>query len=113
MRFEGVVPAVTTPFTETGAVDTGALARNAEWLLDGGMGGLVGTGTTVGVCFSAVRIATAQQGCTGDTDEANAEYRRGNLVTVTVSSDVPLIVSAIFGGQPFTVTAESTVLINN
>ena len=72
-----------------------------------------GTGTTVGVCFSAVHIATAQAGCTGDTDEANAQYRRGNLVTVTVSSNVPLIVSAIFGGQPFTVTAESTVLINN
>lgn len=45
MRFEGVVPAVTTPFTETGAVDTEALARTAEWLLDSGMGGLVGTGT--------------------------------------------------------------------
>ena len=45
MRFEGVVPAVMTPFTDGGEVDTDALARNAEWLLESGAGGLVGTGT--------------------------------------------------------------------
>jgi 4-hydroxy-tetrahydrodipicolinate synthase len=45
MRFEGVVPAVLTPFDDDGEVDAGALARNAEWLLDGGVTGLVGTGT--------------------------------------------------------------------
>ncbi|MGH2745439.1 MAG: dihydrodipicolinate synthase family protein [Thermoleophilaceae bacterium] len=45
MHFEGVVPAVLTPFDERGEVDAGALARNVEWLLEGGAAGLVGTGT--------------------------------------------------------------------
>jgi hypothetical protein len=44
MRFEGVVPAVLTPFDEDGEVDTGALARNVEWLLENGATGLVGEG---------------------------------------------------------------------
>jgi 4-hydroxy-tetrahydrodipicolinate synthase len=45
MQFEGVIPAVLTPFDSSGAVDAAALARNAEWLLDEGCTGLVGTGT--------------------------------------------------------------------
>jgi len=45
MHFEGVLPAVLTPFAEGGEVDPGALARNAEWLIDNGAAGLVGTGT--------------------------------------------------------------------
>jgi 4-hydroxy-tetrahydrodipicolinate synthase len=45
MHFEGVIPAVMTPFDASGAIDTAALARNAEWLLDEGCTGLVGTGT--------------------------------------------------------------------
>jgi 4-hydroxy-tetrahydrodipicolinate synthase len=45
MRFEGVVPAVLTPFDEDGEIDAGALSRNVEWLLDSGATGLVGTGT--------------------------------------------------------------------
>jgi 1-pyrroline-4-hydroxy-2-carboxylate deaminase len=45
MRFEGVVPAVLTPFDESGEIDAGALARNVDWLLDSGAAGLVGTGT--------------------------------------------------------------------
>jgi Flp pilus assembly protein TadG len=72
-----------------------------------------GINPRITVCFSAVHIATEQQGCTGDTDEANAAYERGNLVTVVVESDVPIFASAVIGGEPFTVRAESTVLINN
>jgi 1-pyrroline-4-hydroxy-2-carboxylate deaminase len=45
MRFEGVIPAVVTPFDESGSVDAGALAGNAEWLIEEGCTGLVGTGT--------------------------------------------------------------------
>ncbi len=45
MYFEGVIPALLTPFDESGAVDAAALGRNAEWLLDNGAAGLVGTGT--------------------------------------------------------------------
>ncbi|MBD0281272.1 MAG: dihydrodipicolinate synthase family protein [Thermoleophilaceae bacterium] len=45
MRFEGVIPAVMTPFDEGGSVDTTALAASAGWLIDEGVTGLVGTGT--------------------------------------------------------------------
>jgi dihydrodipicolinate synthase/N-acetylneuraminate lyase len=45
MRFPGVIPAVTTPFDPSGAIDVDALARNARSLLDAGMTGLVGNGT--------------------------------------------------------------------
>jgi 4-hydroxy-tetrahydrodipicolinate synthase len=45
MRFEGVIPAVVTPFDEAGNVDTTALAGNAEWLIEEGVTGLVGNGT--------------------------------------------------------------------
>jgi Flp pilus assembly protein TadG len=86
-------------------------ARAQEFVIAGGIN------TRVTVCFSAVHIATGEQGCTGDTDEdlegQPAAYERGNLVTVVVESDVPIFASAVIGGGPFTVRGESTVLINN
>lgn len=45
MRFPGVIPAVTTPFDDRGAVDVAALEGNLGRLLDSGVHGLVGTGT--------------------------------------------------------------------
>jgi dihydrodipicolinate synthase/N-acetylneuraminate lyase len=45
LRFPGVIPAVTTPFDPTGAVDLDGLVRNSRSLLDAGMTGLVGNGT--------------------------------------------------------------------
>lgn len=45
MPFGGVIPAVVTPFGPDGGVDANALADTAEWLLDEGCTGLVGTGT--------------------------------------------------------------------
>jgi 4-hydroxy-tetrahydrodipicolinate synthase len=45
MRFEGILPAVTTPFAAAGDVDLDALAANVAALLDGGVHGLVATGT--------------------------------------------------------------------
>jgi 4-hydroxy-tetrahydrodipicolinate synthase len=45
MRFEGVIPAVLTPFDEGGGVDTAVLARAAEWLIEEGVTGLVANGT--------------------------------------------------------------------
>jgi len=45
MRFEGILPAVTTPFDRDGAVDHDGLRDNARWLLGAGVHGLVGTGT--------------------------------------------------------------------
>ena len=76
-----------------------------------------GGNVTVTVCFSEVHISTSQQGCTGDVDETNgldvAGYERGNLVTVTVTASVPTILRSFFGAGNWTVTGESTVLINN
>jgi 4-hydroxy-tetrahydrodipicolinate synthase len=45
VRFPGIIPAVTTPFDPTGAVDTDALERNLTALLDAGVHGFVATGT--------------------------------------------------------------------
>src|SRR3954454_10235919 len=45
MRFEGIIPAVTTPFSEDGSIDSAALAANVRVLLDAGVSGIVGTGT--------------------------------------------------------------------
>jgi dihydrodipicolinate synthase/N-acetylneuraminate lyase len=83
MRFEGVVPAVMTPFDTDGHVDTGALARNAEWLLDAGVTGLVGTGTM----GEAQSLSARERGLVIET-LAGAS---GGRVTVTagVSSETP------------------------
>ena len=45
MRFPGIIPAVTTPFDASGAVDEAALAGNVAALLDAGVHGIVATGT--------------------------------------------------------------------
>jgi 4-hydroxy-tetrahydrodipicolinate synthase len=45
VRFPGIIPAVTTPFDASGAVDTAALADNVAALLDAGIHGIVATGT--------------------------------------------------------------------
>ena len=45
MRFPGIIPAVTTPFDESGEIDLAGLERNLAGLLDAGVHGLVATGT--------------------------------------------------------------------
>jgi dihydrodipicolinate synthase/N-acetylneuraminate lyase len=45
VRFPGIIPAVTTPFDASGAVDVDALERNLAALLDAGVHGFVATGT--------------------------------------------------------------------
>jgi 4-hydroxy-tetrahydrodipicolinate synthase len=45
MHFEGIIPAVTTPFDASGAVDEAALERNVSAYLDAGVHGLVANGT--------------------------------------------------------------------
>jgi 4-hydroxy-tetrahydrodipicolinate synthase len=45
MDFEGIIPAVTTPFAASGAVDEAALERNVNAYLDAGVHGLVANGT--------------------------------------------------------------------
>ena len=72
-----------------------------------------GQNIIVTVCFSGVHIASYQGGCTGDTDEFGYLYERGNLVSVTVTSNVPTLLGTFFGNGQWTVTGASTVLINN
>src|SRR3954466_996334 len=43
--FEGIIPAVTTPFDASGAIDETALERNVAAYLDAGVHGLVANGT--------------------------------------------------------------------
>src|SRR4051794_41891534 len=45
MHFEGIIPAVTTPFDAAGEVDEAALERNVAAYLDAGVHGLVANGT--------------------------------------------------------------------
>jgi 1-pyrroline-4-hydroxy-2-carboxylate deaminase len=45
MAFEGIIPAVTTPFDATDQVDVEALQANVRALLDAGVHGFVATGT--------------------------------------------------------------------
>src|SRR3954471_124243 len=44
-RFEGIIPAVTTPFTAADEVDVPALEENIEKLIETGVHGFVTTGT--------------------------------------------------------------------
>ena len=44
-RFEGIIPAVTTPFTADDQVDVAALKENVEKLIEAGVHGFVATGT--------------------------------------------------------------------
>ena len=45
MRFPGIIPAVTTPFTEEDTIDFDGLRANVDALIAGGVHGLVATGT--------------------------------------------------------------------
>ena len=45
MRFPGIIPAITTPFDATGAIDHDALEQNLAALLEAGVHGFVATGT--------------------------------------------------------------------
>jgi Flp pilus assembly protein TadG len=70
-----------------------------------------GVNPSASVCFSPVTIGSQQPTCSGDA--STGTYSRGNLVTVTVQSGVPVFLGAIFGRSTFPVSAKSTVLINN
>lgn len=73
-----------------------------------------GASPSATVCFSsAATLANQGAGCSGDVDETGIGYERGNLVTVRVSSYVPVILGSFFGAGNWTVSGESTVLINN
>jgi 4-hydroxy-tetrahydrodipicolinate synthase len=45
MNWNGVLPAITTPFTTDGDVDPAFLARHARWMIDAGCTGIVALGS--------------------------------------------------------------------
>ena len=45
MRFEGVMPAITTPFAEDDSIDHGFIAEHVGWLIDHGCTGIVPLGS--------------------------------------------------------------------
>lgn len=83
MRFPGVIPAVVTPFDESGRVDVAALVTNAEWLLDEGCTGLVGAG----IMGEAQSLSAAERRLVIETLVEVAGSRVS--VTAGISSDTP------------------------
>lgn len=45
MNWQGVIPAITTPFAESGEVDHKFLARHAQWMIENGCEGIVALGS--------------------------------------------------------------------
>jgi 1-pyrroline-4-hydroxy-2-carboxylate deaminase len=93
VRFPGIIPAVTTPFDESGAVDAAALQANVRALLDAGVHGFVGTGTM------------------GEAASLSAEERRAVITAIAEAVDgrVPVIagVSAATPAQSIDLAADA------
>ena len=83
MHFEGIIPAVTTPFDASGAIDEAALERNVTAYLDAGVHGVVANGTM------------------GEAGSLSAEERRTVVATIAraVAGRVPLI-AGVSAGTP-------------
>ena len=62
-----------------------------------------GSNLTVTVCYGS--------GCVGNTD--TTDNSRGHEITVTVSSDVSLIVPSLLGRSSFHLTGSSTMVVNH
>jgi 4-hydroxy-tetrahydrodipicolinate synthase len=83
MRFPGILPAVTTPFDASGAIDLDALKGNVRALLDAGVHGVVATGTM----GEAGSLSTAER---RDVIAAVAQEARGRVPVVAgVSAGTP------------------------
>ena len=102
-----------------GNIDPDALATKTD-IRDHATQYVIAGGLNIGVtvCFSTVHIASSLAGCAGDADEIlpgglTADYKRGNLVTVSVTTSVPTILGSFFRRPQWTVYGESTALINN
>ena len=104
MRFEGVIPAVVTPFDEDGSVDTAALAGTADWLIEEGAAGLVGTGTM----GEAQSLSASERRLVIETLAAAADA--GVPVTAGVSSATPAA-SIGYGADAAAAGASSLMLL--
>jgi Flp pilus assembly protein TadG len=83
--------------------------QTLEFLIAGG------SSPMVSVCYSIPSYGASPPsvGCSGDVDQPGADNARGALVTVTVTTTVPLITGMLGGLGPYTVTSSSSVLVNN
>jgi 4-hydroxy-tetrahydrodipicolinate synthase len=89
VHFPGIIPAVTTPFDASGAVDTAALEGNVAALVDAGVHGLVATGTM----GEAGSLSTAER---RTVVEAVVHAAAGRVpVTVGVSAGTPAAAIAL------------------
>ncbi len=64
-----------------------------------------GSNITVTACYGT--------GCSGNTDAAGADNRRGTIVTVVVTSQINLVTPSLLGISSFTVSANSTMVVNH
>ena len=83
MRFPGIIPAVTTPFTASGAIDHDALERNLAALLEAGVHGFVATGTM------------------GEAGSLSSEERRTVVEAAVRAADGPVpVIAGVSSGTP-------------
>ncbi len=75
VKWEGVMPAITTPFNEDGSVDHGFLGTHARWMIDAG-------------CTAVVPLGSLGEGATLDFDEKMAVLR---TVVEAVGERAPVI----------------------
>jgi len=82
MRFEGIIPAVTTPFDRAGDVDAAALESNVRAYVDAGVHGLVATGTM------------------GEAGSLSGEERRAVVAAVVSAAGGVPVIAGVSAGTP-------------
>jgi 4-hydroxy-tetrahydrodipicolinate synthase len=82
MRFEGIIPAVTTPFDAAGEVDVAALRSNLAALLEAGVHGIVANGTM----GEAGSLSTAERRLVVETVAEEAAGRVPVIVGISSST---------------------------
>jgi 4-hydroxy-tetrahydrodipicolinate synthase len=82
MRFEGIIPAVTTPFDRAGDVDAAALESNVRAYVDAGVHGLVATGTM------------------GEAGSLSGDERRAVVAAVVRAAGSVPVIAGVSAGTP-------------
>jgi 4-hydroxy-tetrahydrodipicolinate synthase len=82
MRFEGIIPAVTTPFDSAGDVDAAALESNVRAYVEAGVHGLVATGTM------------------GEAASLSGEERRAVVAAVVRAAGRVPVIAGVSAGTP-------------
>jgi Flp pilus assembly protein TadG len=107
-----VGPAVSTAAIPATSSSCPYPSNSKQSIYNTATGYLVGGGTTtVTACYYD---PTSANSCTGNTDQTTyGTNKRGNAVTVTVSTTVPIILGSFLGFSTLTVSGTSTMLINH